>query len=368
MAEYSRIAKGHFTSTGAAQYINLPFLPDTVEFVNYTVANTAATSQNIASARWDVSMGQGIAVIQGYNATPALIYDTVTVGGISTFSAGLSLQYGASQQVVGITKAAAGVVTVTGHGYSTGDVVVFEGLFQSAVTGMPQICGMPFVITRLNANSFSIPWNTNQSNYTAIAASPAGAVVKKVLYPFLYSPGVSNITAIATGATTTITTTTPHNLVVGQEVAFRIPSAYGTTQLNSLPNNSLPGSPVYGFVQSVTSPTIVVVNINSTGYTAFATNQTVASFVGQSFPQMVAVGDVNTGGVAFSGGALYPSPLVNGVSTINGPAISGSFVNNTSAGFIIGAGAGTVLTTGSLVGANADVIYWKAYLSDYAVN
>ena len=175
---------------------------------------------------------------------------------------------------------------------------------------MPQISGMTFVISAVgDADHFSVVWPGGGSNYTALSGSPAGATVKKVLYPWLYSPGVAYIEAITTGTTTTIVTTAPHNYVVGQEIAFRIPQAWGTTQLNSLPDVLIPGSPIYGYVTSVTNSTTFVCNINSTGYTAFNTNLTVAQMVGQSFPQVVAVGDVNSGGVAYSGGALYPSPL-----------------------------------------------------------
>ena len=171
-----------------------------------------------------------------------------------------------------------------------------------------------------------------------------------------------------------MTTTSNHNFVVGQEIAFRIPSAWGTTQLNSLPNNQIPGSPVYGYVTSLTSNTVFVCNINSTGYTAFNSNPTVAQTVGLTPPQVLAVGDVNSGGVAYSGGALYPSPSFptysGGISTINGPAISGSFVNNTAQGFTIGSGVGVTVSasTAAICGQSNDVVYWKAYLSDYAYN
>lgn len=371
MTEYSRMAKGHFTSTGAAKAINLPFQPDVVQLYNYSAFATPA-NHGVPLAYWDVDMGQGFAVEQVFNATPVLTTDIVIANGISTFSAGLALQYGAQIQIASITKASPAVVTTASpHGYATGDVVILEGLFQSATTGMPQISLMPFVITVTGATTFTIPWNTNQSNYTALSASPAGAFVRKVLYPFLYEPGVAFISAITTGTTTTVTTTDPHNFVVGQEIGFRIPSAYGTTQLNELPNNTVPGSPVYYYVTSVTSNTVFVCNAISTGFTAFATNQTVASMVGQSLPQVVAVGDVNTGGTPYSGGALYPSPsfptFSGGVPTINGPAISGAFVNNTSQGFIIGAGVGATDTLSSLVGANGNVIYWRAFLHDMDV-
>ena len=360
MTEYDRIAHGSFTSTGAAQVINLPFQPTRVQMWNYSSFATPA-QHGIPNAYWDSGMGQGFAVCNLFNATPVLTTGVVTSNGISTFAAGLSLQYGASQQVVGATAANPIVFNVTAHGYSVGDIVVFEGLFQSATTGMPQICGIPFAISAVgDADHFSVVWPGAGSNYTALSASPAGATVKKVLYPFLYAPGVSFIEAVTTGTTTTVTTTTPNNFVVGQEIAFRIPQAWGTTQLNSLPDALIPGSPIYGYVTSITNSKTFVCNINSTGYTAFNTNLTVAQMVGQSFAQVIAVGDVNSGGVAFSGGALYPSPVVNGFSTINGPAISGAFVNNTSQGFIIGAGACVSDASSVLVGANTNVIYWAA--------
>lgn len=373
MTEYSRMAKGFFTSTGSAQIINLPFKPDYVDFINYTVANSAAASQKVARGHWDVNMGQGFAVQEGYNATPALIYDTVVANGISTFSAGQLLQYGARQQVIGATKANPIVFNVTAHGYAVGDTVIFEGLYQSPTTGMPQICGIPFTISVVgDADHFTVKWNGSTSNYTAISGSPSGAFVKKVLYPFIYAPQDNFISALTLASTTTVVTTTYHNFVVGQEVAFRVPTSWGTYQLNSLPNSVTPGSPIYGYVVSVTDNWTFVVNINSTGFTAYTADQTVASVPGLFFPQVLPVGDVNTGGTLLSASSpLYPSPefptSTSRVPTINGPAIRGSFVNNTSQGFIIGAGAGTVLTTSKLVGTASDVIYWKAYLHDMSI-
>ncbi|MBS3903755.1 MAG: hypothetical protein KGZ39_00330 [Simkania sp.] len=370
MAEYSRFAKGSFTSTGAAKSLYLPFQPTNARLTNYTAAGTPAQN-GVPFAYWDVSMGQGYAVQQVFNATPVLSTDIVTSAGFSTFSAGLALQYGAQIQISGITKASPAVVTTaSNHGYSTGDTVIFQGLYQSSTTGMPQICTIPFVITVTGATTFTIIWNTNQSNYTALSASPSGAYVKKVLYPDLYEPGVNYISAITTGTTTTVTTTANHNYVVGQEIAFRIPSLWGTTQLNSLPNTTIPGSPIYGYVTSVTSNTIFVCSINSTGYTAFNSNQTVASVPGLNFPQVVAVGDINSGGPAYSGSVLYPSPQFptssGGVSIVGGPGISGAFANNTRQGLIIGAGAGVSFTSSVLVGANGNTIFWEAWIPDFA--
>ncbi len=375
MAEYSKIARGSFISTGAAQIINLPFKPQYVSFVNYTNSFTAPASSQVVGAEWFSSMGQGFAVQKVYDATPDLVSDAVIVNGISTFEAGQLLQFGPTLVVSDVTKAAAALVTTTtAHGLKSGDVVILEGLFQTTTTGMPQINGIPFTVTVVSPTTFTIPWNTNQSNYTVISGAATGTPrMKQVLYPYIYFPGTTFISNITLGTTTTIDTTDAHNFVVGQEVAFRIPSQWGTVELNSLPNVLIPGSPIYAYVIAVTDYNTVVVNFNSSAYTAFNSNQTVASVPGLSYPQIVAVGDVNTGGVQVSANsALYPPPYFVPIgttrfNTINGPAIQGAFVNNTSQGFIIGAGAGVNVTGSVLVGDAEDVIHWLAIYPDMSI-
>jgi len=168
-------------------------------------------------------------------------------------------------------------------------------------------------------------------------------------------------------------TSSAHNFVVGQEVALHIPSQWGITQLNSLPNTTIPGQAIYGYVIAVTDYQTVVLNINSVGYTAYTSNIAVANLSGVTSPQIVAVGTIRTGGVIISAGSnLYPSPVsmpigTTTVPTIGGPAIQGSYVNNSSAGFIIGVGAGTVLTTSVLCGAVSDLIYWRALAHDISL-
>lgn len=375
MTEYSRMAKGNFVSTGAAQIINLPFQPDYVEMINSSAAGTPA-NHGVPFAWWDKNMGQGKAVEEVFNATPVLTTDVVTTNGISTFAANQLLQFGATQNVSTITKANPAVVTASAsHGLASGDVVIFQNLYQTSTTGMIQIADVAFTVTVTGATTFTIPWNTNQSNYTAYNSGTLGAggvqaTFKKVLYPYLYAPGVNVISAITTGTTTTIDTTNAHNYVVGQEVAFRIPTAWATTQLNSLPNTVIPGSPIYGFVISVTDYNTFVVNIDSSAYTAFNSNQAFVGTYGRTFAQVLAVGDVNTGGVQISAGSvLYPPPYIvpigtTRVNSIGGPAIQGAYFNNTSQGFVIGAGVGVADTSSVLVGASTNIIYWKAYLFD----
>lgn len=383
MAEYSRMAKGFFTATGTSGVVNLPFQPDYVELWNLTNIQAAPASNKVTRAWWDnklLNAGSpqaNVTMLELYpsGSTTFVSFDTIVNSaaspGINAFSAGQLLQFGPAQQVVASTKGTTTSFQVTGHGYVIGDVVLFEGLFQSSTTGMPQMNGIPFTVaTVTDANNFIVNWNSNNAAYTNLATSPASAKVKKILYPYLYFPGTSVVEAITLGATTTVVTTSAHNFRVGQEVAFRIPSQWGTVELNSLPNTLVPGSPVYGYVTSVTDFKTVVVNINSSSFTAFTTNIPVANVPGLSFPQIVAVGDVNTGGEAiFAGSALYPPPIVQPIGTtqigtINGPAIRGAFVNNTSQGFTIGAGVGVTNTSATIM-TTSDIIYWHAYLHDF---
>lgn len=403
MTEYSRMAKGSYTvasgtlgvSAPPAKIINLPFKPDYVELINYTQAITPA-QHGIPFAFWDasvvpvtVSSVQYDTIVQIFNATPVLTTDSVRVGGgISVFSAGQLMQFGpvykhnsVASADFSIALSGAGgpttVTTATVHGLTSGDVIIFEGLFQTSTTGMPQLNGVPFTVTVLTSTTFTIPWDTsNATYYTAFnSATSTGNIGswKKVLYPYIYFPGVSFISGITLGTTTTIDTTDAHNFVLGQEVAFRIPNQWGTVELNSLPNTLVPGSPVYGYVIAVTDYNTVVVNINSSAYTPFTVNQTVASVPGLSYPQIVAVGDVNTGGVQISSGsALYPPPYyspigTNQVNTINGPAIQGAFVNNTSQGFVVGNGPSRTDTSSWVGGSSGDRIEWRAYLHDVSI-
>lgn len=395
MAEYSRLAKGSFTAASGqtSAIINLPFLPDFIEVWNLTNIGSAASAGNILRAYWDNNIppytpsGKSASqtMVEVYNSTPAVIYDTVytngvtggtvPASGISTFQGALALQYGPTQQVASTTKATNTITTASAHGYSIGDTVIFQGFALGTTNDMQLLNGVPFtIVTVPTSTTFTIKWNMNQSTYTDLSASPAGALVKKVLYPFLYLPEDNVISAITLGTTTTIATTMYHNFEVGQEIAFRIPTLWGTTQLNSLPNSIIPGSPVYAYVTSITDNWTFVCTTNSSAYTAYTSNftMTASTLAGLSYPQVLAVGDVNTGGniSGITPTLLYPPPQfptsTNRVGTINGPAIRGAFVNNSSQGFIIGngtpqeqAGTGTIVTSGS-------EILWHAYLHDYA--
>src|SRR5260221_8429388 len=228
MKEYNKMVKGRFTATGTSAVVQLPFQPDFVELWNYTNIATAAVN-SVVMAWWDAKLivaNNNPTMIQLYSASAtSLVFDTIagspTSPGIGTFSAGQLLQFGPiykHESVAGadfaIPKSGAGgpstVTTDTAHGLQSGDVVVFEGLFQTATTGMPQLNNVWFTVTVTGATTFTIPWDTSGANYTAFDSDTSTGNIgswRKVLYPYIYFPGTTTISGITLGATTTIDTT-----------------------------------------------------------------------------------------------------------------------------------------------------------------
>lgn len=103
--------------------------------------------------------------------------------------------------------------------------------------------------------------------------------------PQYFQPSNFPITAISTGSSTTITVGTAFgmsmNYVVGQTVRLIIPPEYGAEQLNGQ----------QGQVTSIPSSDQVVVNINSLNINPFNPSPSVS----YSGPQIIAIGDVNSG-------------------------------------------------------------------------
>jgi hypothetical protein len=114
-----------------------------------------------------------------------------------------------------------------------------------------------------------------------------------------YQPSRFVISGITLGVTTTVTTASDNNYVVGQLVRLIIPPSFGTRQLNEQE----------GYVLSIPTPNQVVININSVGFDPF-----INSFA-TSKAQILPIGDIGNGVVNTNG------------RTQNITYIPGSFIN-----------------------------------------
>lgn len=110
--------------------------------------------------------------------------------------------------------------------------------------------------------------------------------------PQWYKPSQFPITAITLGQTTIVTmgnstNNVGPNYVIGQLVRLLIPSKYGTRQLNEQT----------GVVISLPSASQAEINIDSTQMDPFIASPSFLPFQSQTLPQIVAVGDFNSGAI-----------------------------------------------------------------------
>lgn len=338
MTEYNKMVSGTYTSTGVAKFISLPFLPTRFNFRNLT--QWAATTNNKVKDGFSYqTAAAGTAYTNTANGTTTEPL-TLTAGGLTWLTAG-TFAYGPVLTITGIVAATGVVTTSAPHGLAVGDAVLLYG-----TTGELQIAGLPTSVTAVGSTTTFTIGNVPTSGF---AGNATAGFAKKILYPDLYTPFLNYITAVTTGTTTIVQTSMNHDFVVGQEVAFVFPQPYtgvwGMNQLDTATYLATYGVPQRAFVTAITTNTITV-NVNSTGYTAFAFPTTAqAGLGGLTFPQVYSIGDANTGYT----GPTPPFPLT----------IPGAFATNTRQGVIIGTGNGT-----SVIQVNADVIQWEAYLDD----
>lgn len=337
MSEYNKIAEGTLTVTtgGVAQFLNLPFVPKSFEMWNKSKWGTASQIQHALGFSEDAA---GTAYYEATSGSSNMQPTKITSNGFSFIQAG-SPAYGPVIALAStfVSQAASALVTTaSAHGYAVGDVVLIYG-----TTAMLQIAGVEYtVLTVPSSTTFTIAVNSS-----GFASAATAGFVKKVLYPDLYLPGNRVITAISSsGVSTVVTTSTYHNMVVGQEVAFTIPPQWGMTQLDQAAMaDRNPQQKAY--ITAVTSNTLTV-NVDSSAFSAFAYPTSAVAALGMTFPQVTPIGDQNSGGSA-PGGVLTSL------------TIPGAYQTNTRQGVVIGS---------TLLANTSDVWHYRAIYPDLISN
>lgn len=146
----SQYRNGSFTCDGTAQTLELGFVPDKVMVYNLTkLAVNPPNNAEPAESRWLSGMAAASANQTVYTAgAPAVNY--ITSNGITAFDTGAD--WDTTQATIsGASKANPCVITANSHGFSTGDTVTISG-----VVGMVQLNTNRYIITVINANSFSL--------------------------------------------------------------------------------------------------------------------------------------------------------------------------------------------------------------------
>jgi hypothetical protein len=324
---FSGTNQGTFTSTGAAQQIQLPSGVDWMWVKNRTVSYAAGAGTG-AEFYWQRGMTQGRGTI--YTKTAAT--NALQVGQIAANSGFYLIDTsvnipGPSLSLSGITNGNPPVVnTANTSSLNNGDIVrIFS------TVGALQLGGLDFTIGALSAGvSFTLAYMAQIAN-----ANPGAGTFRRIPYNPLFYPPVRTITKISQATQAIVTLSVTHQFTVGQNVRFVIPTvssvAFGMTQLDGLSGNivAINQADADGVTNTIT------VDIDTSGFTAFAFPLTTDP--GFTPAQVVPIGESTA--TALNNGAN-----ILGDSTVN----TGFFGIQLQAG------------TGSPAGVTNDVIDWVA--------
>ncbi len=170
---------GTFTSpsSAAAQTITLGFVPSKFILTNYTGFGTSTV---VSRSTFFSGMAAGYALIEtcttdsdvtGNFLTPSILASN----GFTTFNVGGSWSP-TQATITGASKANPCVITATSHGFATGDTVTISG-----VGGMYQLNQNRYVITVIDANSFSLKdLFENPVNSSAYTTYTSGGIANKI--------------------------------------------------------------------------------------------------------------------------------------------------------------------------------------------
>lgn len=317
MSAYDNIVTGSFTSDGAARFLDIPCDVDYMEVINFTQMATTQNPGRGVKFEWFRGFAADAAtMVSKENTASTVTFETVTSGGFTLYDGGNQTPTAVGGPITGITNINDPVITTTSaHGLAVGDRVRPVG-----TTAMLQIAGMEFTVTAVGTTTTATLGYIDASGFAA--AATAGTLYK--LPDPLFVPQRNFITNITAANPAVITMSVTHGLTVGQVVRVHCPSGFGMTQIDGLS----------GEITAInTTNNTITVDIDSSGFTAFAFPTSAVAAAGVSFPEVVPYG-------VDAGGDLADA------------------VDNTSfRGMRLGAGAD------GPAGSNNDVIYWKALLS-----
>jgi hypothetical protein len=313
------IQQGSFTSTGAAQVIQVRSDVDWMRVYNFTEASAANASRGV-HYYWQ----RGLAANNGFvtlrnaaaNAVDVSTSAALTVGGFTLQDSSVQTP-GAAVALTAISSATPPVVTTASTAaLLTGDVVRIQN-----VAGAQQFGGYDFTITVINGTTFSLPFAPT------IVAGTTG-FFRKIPFQPLFYPRRRLITGITAATSAVIKMSVAHGFTVGQTVRLVVPAAFGMTQMDGLQGV------ITAQTQSTTVNTITV-NIDSSAFTAFSFPLTAA--VPFTFAEVIPVGEDTA------------QALSSGVDLLADATLNTGYIG-------ISLAAGITSPAGSV----GDVIYWVA--------
>lgn len=269
---------GEFVSDGLVRNLSLPSGYQRFSLVNLTDVGSSAAATPVMRAQAVQGMAAGSAYLnlKTNGAATLQLESMISSDGFTFVADSGSVGLSSPVALTGITNAAPPVVsTASTAGLANGDIVRL-----SNTTGALNLAGIDFTIGSLVANtSFEL-------SYMVAPGAPAVAG-DWVRIPFdsRYYPRNRVVTAITQAAQAVITMSVTHGFTVGQAVRLVVPAACGMVEMNGLLATIL--------AVDLVNNTITV-NVDSSGFTAFAFPSSATAAAGVTFAQVVPVGEAAT--------------------------------------------------------------------------
>jgi hypothetical protein len=324
------IQSGRFTSDGNSKTLQIRSDIDFLEVINFT--NAGATGDDGVKFIWQRGLADGAAIYEfksggGNN----LNLGTLTSGGFTLVDSSAN-PLGSSVAITAATDVVRPIVSTA----NTGDLVAGDIVRLDSVTGSLGLAGIDFTVDTIVANtSFRLAGAMANSQGSAGTAGN----YRKVKFDPLYYPRHRSILNITQAASAVVTLSVPSGYKVGQKVRFSVPeSEYGMVEMDGLLGTVTA-------VDDTTATQSITVNIDSSGFTAFAfpTSAQAASPLSQAMVMPVGMDTAQ----AQSSSVDQLSDATDNVGYI---------------GMLLGAGASAP------AGASNDVMYWRAYKSELVNN
>lgn len=275
------LIRGTFTSDGVSETINVPWLPTFFKTRNITQFGSAAAATPVMIAERTIEMPQGSALTYTKTTGAATLdLPTMNLADGMIFRDQSTEVPGPELTGTSITAANPAVVTITAHGLVVGDSIRLYN-----TTGMLQIAGMEYSVTNvLTANTFEI--FLDSSGFAAPAtALNARTIPFTNFYPrFMWITGITQATQAV--IQTSFIGVTGDLFAVDQLVTLKVPPEFGMVEANDLRVRVVAFNNATG---------TLTVDLNTTGFTAFAFPTSATAANGVNFPQVVPFGNVALG-------------------------------------------------------------------------
>jgi hypothetical protein len=269
---------GSFTSDGSNKVLRFPSGVQAIWVSNLTQLAAAQTTPVGVKYFWQGNMANGSKQVtfKSQAADADDLEQYVLTDGFTLVDTSATTYGALNATITAVSAAAIPVVTNTGNnGLVPGDVVRLYN-----IVGGQQLGGLDFTVgyNTLTTTTFSLDYMAQ------IAAATTGSW-RKINFLDNYYPYRRIITKITRAAQAVVTFSVVHDYQIGQKVRLNVPAIFGMTEMNGLE------ATIVAVNYATTNGNTITIDVDSSGFTAFAWPTSAAVAAGFTPAEVVIIGD-----------------------------------------------------------------------------